>query len=185
MVLLGVLFHGIGGFGAGSFYVAFKKVKNWAWESYWFINGVMTWLIMPWLLVYFTVPELKNVLTHAPLKSVGWTFFFGLLWGIGNLTFGLSLRYLGMSLGMALTLGLTITFGTLIPPVFMGAFGEVVSTFSGQMTLVGIGVCLGGVALCGWAGMSKENELSHEDKQKYIAEFNFKKGIIIAVITLK
>ena len=183
MVALGVLFHGIGGFGAGSFYIAFKKVKNWAWESYWFINGVFTWLIMPWLLAYFTVPELKTVLTEAPVTSVFWTFFFGLLWGIGNLTFGLSLRYLGMSLGMALTLGLTTTFGTLVPPIFMGEFGQVITELPGQITLLGIGVCLGGIALCGWAGMSKENELSSEEKQQYIAEFNFRKGLLIAVFS--
>ena len=183
MIPLGVLFHGIGGFGAGSFYIAFKKVKNWAWESYWFINGVFTWLIMPWLLAWFTVPELKTVLVEAPIKSVFWTFFFGLLWGIGNLTFGLSLRYLGMSLGMALTLGLTTTFGTLVPPIFMGEFGEIITELPGQITLGGIAVCLGGIALCGWAGMSKENELSDEEKQKYIAEFNFKKGLLIAVFS--
>lgn len=183
MVALGVLFHGIGGFGAGSFYIAFKKVKNWAWESYWFVNGIFTWLIMPWLVALFTVPELGTILSEVPLKAGFWVFFFGFLWGIGNLTFGLSLRYLGMSLGMALTLGLTTTFGTLVPPIFLGTFGEIVGTVSGLTTLAGIGVCLCGIALCGWAGMSKEKELSKEEKQKYVKEFNFKKGILIAVFS--
>ena len=183
MVALGVFFHGVGGFGAGSFYVAFKKVKNWAWESYWLVNGLFTWVIMPWLVAFFTVPELGSILREVPLKSAFWTFVFGLLWGVGNLTFGLSLRYLGMSLGMSLTLGLTTTFGTLVPPIFLGEFGKIVTTISGLTTLGGIGVCLIGIAFCGWAGMSKEKELSPEKKQKYIKEFNFKKGICIAVFS--
>lgn len=183
MVALGVFFHGVGGFGAGSFYVAFKKVKNWAWESYWLVNGLFTWVIMPWLVAFFTVPELGSILREVPLKSAFWTFVFGLLWGVGNLTFGLSLRYLGMSLGMSLTLGLTITFGTLIPPIFSGEFGKIVTTISGLTILGGMGVCLIGIAFCGWAGVSKEKELSGEEKQKYIKEFHFKKGICIAVFS--
>lgn len=183
MVPLGVLFHAIGGFGAGSFYIAFKKVRNWAWESYWLVNGLFTWLIMPWLVALLTVPELKTILLGAPLKSVLWTFLFGLLWGIGNLTFGLSLRYLGMSLGMALTLGLTTTFGTLIPPIFFGEFGELVTSDTGRTTLAGIFVCLLGIACCGWAGMSKEKELSPQEKQKHIKEFNFRRGLAIAVFS--
>ena len=183
MVALGVLFHGIGGFGAGSFYIAFKKVKNWAWESYWFVNGLFTWLIMPWCVALFTVPELWTILREVPAKA-GWlTFFFGFLWGIGNLTFGLSLRYLGMSLGMALTLGLTTAFGTLVPPLFFGTFKEIISSVSGWTTLAGIGICLFGIALCGWAGMTKENELSKEEKQKYVKEFNFRRGILIALFS--
>jgi len=180
MVILGVFLHAIGGLAAGSFYMAFKKVRNWSWESYWLVNGLFTWLLMPWLIALTTVPQLKTILQEAPLKSVFWTFFFGMCWGIGNLTFGLTLRYLGMSLGMAMVLGLTASFGTLIPPIFMGEFGELVMSKSGITTLGGILVCLIGIVGCGWAGMSKEKELSPEEKVKYIKEFHFKKGLAVA-----
>lgn len=180
MVPLGVFLHAVGGVAAGSFYMAFKKVRNWSWESYWLVNGLFTWIIMPWLIAILTVPELKTILLEAPLKSFFWTFLFGLFWGIGNLTFGLSLRYLGMSLGMAMVLGLTTTFGTLIPPIFMGTFGELLTGGSGLTTLGGIFVCLLGISSCGWAGMSKERELSLEEKQKYVKEFNLKKGLPVA-----
>ena len=180
---IGILLHAIGGFAAGSFYIAFKKVKNWSWESYWLVNGLFAWIIMPWLAAFFTVPELGAILREMPVKSAFWTFVFGILWGVGNLTFGLSLRYLGMSLGMTLTLGLTIVFGTLIPPIFLGKFGKIVTTISGLITLGGMGVCLIGVAFCGWAGVSKEKELSGEEKQKYIKEFHLKKGICIAIFS--
>ena len=132
---LGILLHAIGGFAAGSFYIAFKKVKNWSWESYWLVNGLFTWVIMPWIIAYFTVPKLMLILQEAPPQSLFWTFFFGICWGVGNLTFGLSLRYLGMSLGMAMVLGLTTAFGTLIPPIFMGEFDALVGSVSGQFTL--------------------------------------------------
>ncbi len=181
MVSLGILLHAIGGFAAGSFYIAFRKVRNWSWESYWLVNGLFTWVIMPWTIALLTVPDLGLILSGAPVKSVFWTFFFGLMWGIGNLTFGLSLRYLGMSLGMALTLGLTTTFGTLIPPIFMGEFGALVSSSSGLTTLGGILVVLIGITVCGWAGLSKEREMSKENKQKYIREFNFRKGVVVAI----
>jgi len=183
MVILGVSLHGAGGFAAGSFYMAFKKVRNWAWESYWLVNGLFTWIIMPWVIAILTVPQLGEILRGMDLRSAFWTFFFGTCWGIGNLTFGLSLRYLGMSLGMSMTLGLTTTFGTLVPPIFFGTFKELATSVSGWTMLSGIFVCLLGIAGCGWAGMSKERELSKEEKQKYIKEFNYKKGITVAIFS--
>lgn len=179
----GIFLHAIGGFAAGSFYIAFKKVKNWSWESYWLVNGLFTWIIMPWLIAIFTVPKLNVILSDAPGQSLFWTFFFGVCWGIGNLTFGLSLRYLGMSLGMAMVLGLTTAFGTLVPPIFMGEFGTLVSTFSGQVTIGGILVCLLGIFFTGWAGVSKEEEQTVEEKQKYISDFNFRKGLLVATFS--
>ena len=115
---------------------------------------------MPWVIAVITAPQLRTILTEVPPKSVLWTFFFGICWGIGNLTFGLSLRYLGMSLGMALVLGLTTIFGTLVPPIFMGEFIALITSISGQVTLAGIFVCLIGIVFAGWAGVSKEKELS-------------------------
>ena len=183
MVALGIFLHAIGGFGAGSFYIAFKKVKNWSWESYWLVNGLFTWIICPWLLMLFTVPNSGDILKEMPTIALLWTFLFGVLWGIGNLTFGLTLRYLGMSLGMAVALGVAVTVGTLAPPVFDGKLGELIQSQSGLITLSALGVCVLGIAFCGWAGMSKENELPTEEKQKYIQDFNFKKGMVIALFS--
>jgi L-rhamnose-H+ transport protein len=108
-------------------------------------------------------------------------YLFGLLWGVGGVTFGLSMRYLGMSLGYALALGFCAAFGTIIPPVFMGRSGELITWPSGLTTLVGIVVCLLGIAVCGWAGVVKERELSDEKKRETIKEFNFAKGVWVAI----
>jgi len=183
MVILGVTLHALGGLAAGSFYIPFKGVRNWAWESYWIIGGFFAWIVMPWLLGFIIVPDLLAILRAAPASSLVGTFGYGILWGTGGVTFGLTLRYLGMSLGMAMVLGFTATFGTLIPPIYFGKFGDLVTSISGLITLAGILVCLAGIAICGWAGRSKEKELSEEEKKKAIKEFNFRKGIKVAVFS--
>ena len=113
-----------------------------------------------------------------------WCYFFGALWGLGGLTFGLTMRYLGMSLGMAVALGYCAAFGTLMPPIFRGEFvTKVLGTQSGQVILFGIVVCLVGIAMAGLAGISKEREMPEEQKQAAIKEFNLKKGLLVATFS--
>ena len=181
MIILGVVLHALGGFAAGSFYIPFKKVRNWAWESYWLVGGVFSWIVMPWVIAVATVPELMSVLSKAPAGSIVWSYVFGLLWGIGGLTFGLSVRYLGMSLGYAVALGFCAVFGTIIPPIYQGIFGDLVTSASGLTMLGGVLVSIAGISVCGWAGMSKEKELSAEKKKETIAEFDFVRGLWIAM----
>jgi L-rhamnose-H+ transport protein len=181
VIALGVFLHALGGFAAGSFYIPFKKVRNWAWESYWLVGGFFSWIIMPWLIAFLTVPGLLLILREAEIRSIFWCYLFGLLWGVGGLTFGLSMRYLGMSLGYALALGFCAAFGTIIPPIFKGVFGEMITRVSGLTTLAGVLVCLAGIAICGWAGVSKEGELSREEKKAAIKEFNFTRGLWVAI----
>ena len=178
---LGVVLHAIGGFAAGSFYIPYKKVQKWAWESYWLVGGFFAWIVAPWVVALLVCPNLMGVLTNAPAKSLFLAFGFGVLWGIGGLTFGLSMRYLGMSLGYALALGFCAAFGTIIPPIFNGQFGDLASKLSGQTILLGVLVCLAGIAVCGKAGVRKEGELTTDQKQATISEFNFKKGLWIAI----
>lgn len=179
---LGVLFHAIGGLAAGSFYIPFKKVKGWSWETYWLIAGIASWIIAPLVGAYFTVPDFTGVLSAAPSSSLFYCFLFGALWGVGGLTFGLSMRYLGMSLGYALALGACAAFGTLIPPMFeAGKFAGMFQSASGLVVMAGVVVCLLGIGVCGLAGMRKERELSTAEKQAVITEFNFRKGVLVAL----
>lgn len=181
MLIIGVFLHAVGGFAAGSFYIPFKKVRNWAWESAWLINGIFSWIIMPWLIAFITVPGLRGILTGAPAKSIVSCYLFGVLWGIGGLTFGLSMRYLGMSLGYAIALGFCAAFGTIIPPIYDGSIGDLLASTSGVTTLGGVAVCLAGIAICGWAGVAKEKELSSDQKTESIKEFNFSRGLCVAI----
>jgi len=181
MLLIGVFLHAVGGFAAGSFYMPFKKIRSWAWESAWLINGVFSWIIMPWLIAFITVPGLRGILRDAPAESIVLCYLFGVLWGIGGLTFGLSMRYLGMSLGYAIALGFCAAFGTIIPPIYDGSIGNLIASLSGVTTLGGVAVCLAGIAICGWAGVAKEKELSSEQKTESIKEFNFSRGLCVAI----
>jgi len=180
-ILFGILYHFIGGGAAASFYLPFKKVKGWAWESYWLISGVAAWIVMPLLMGFLFIPDLFEVIAASPGQALFWTFFFGLLWGIGGLTFGLSMRYLGISLGYAVVLGFTAAFGTVIPPVVDGTFVNLFTTVSGMAILAGIFISLLGITFCGMAGRQKEKELSTAQKQTSITEFNLKKGTLIAL----
>jgi L-rhamnose-H+ transport protein len=182
--LLGVLFHWLGGLASGSFYVPYRRVKIWAWETYWLVGGVFSWIIAPWLLGLWMTRDLIHVLHEAPSQSLFWVYTFGVLWGVGGLTFGLTMRYLGMSLGMAVALGYTAAFGTLMPPIFRGQFvTEVLGTSSGQTILAGVGICLLGIVSAGMAGISKEKEMSEAQKRASIKEFDLKKGLLVATFS--
>ena len=109
---LGVLFHWLGGLASGSFYVPYRAVKHWSWETYWLVGGVFSWILAPWIMAGLLTRHLPAVLAGTPAKTLFWCFFFGLLWGVGGLTFGLTMRYLGLSLGMAIVMGLCAAFGT-------------------------------------------------------------------------
>jgi L-rhamnose-H+ transport protein len=181
---LGVFFHWLGGLASGSFYVPFRGVKRWSWETYWLVGGVFSWIFVPWILGGLMTRDLIAVISAAPMSVLFWVYFFGILWGFGGLTFGLTMRYLGMSLGMAMVLGYCAAFGTLMPPIFAGEFGsKVLGTTSGQVILGGVVVCLIGIAVAGMAGMTKEREMPAEEKLSVIKEFNFKKGVIVATFS--
>src|SRR5471030_3243125 len=123
-VIFGIIFHFIGGFASGSFYIPFKEVKGWAWESFWIVGGIFSWFIVPPVAAWLTIPGYIDIIraTHGNILFL--TYFFGLLWGIGGLTYGLGVRYLGVSLGSTIILGLCAVFGSLIPPVYYNFFPQ-------------------------------------------------------------
>ena len=186
-VVYGVIFHWLGGLASGSFYVPYKAVRKWSWEVYWLAGGFFSWIIAPWIMALLlskgVVPSIVTVLHDNP-KAVGMAYLFGVLWGIGGLTFGLTMRYLGMSLGMAVALGLCTVLGTLLPDIYQKTILDSIKTQPPYcVILLGLGVCLLGVILAGVAGMSKERELPEEVKRESIKEFSFAKGVFIALIS--
>ena len=182
--VLGVIFHWLGGLASGSFYVPFRAVKRWSWETYWMVGGVFSWIVVPWLLGSLMTGALPATLRETPASTLFWVYTFGVLWGFGGLTFGLTMRYLGMSLGMAMVLGYCAAFGTLIPPIFHGEFfSKVLPSQSGQVIVAGIVVCMAGIACAGKAGISKEREMPDEKKREVIREFDLRKGIPVATFS--
>jgi L-rhamnose-H+ transport protein len=191
-IIFGVIFHFIGGFASGSFYIPYKKVKGWAWESFWIVGGIFSWLIVPPLAAFLTVPGFMDIIraTHGNILFL--TYFFGLLWGIGGLTYGLGVRYLGVSLGSTIILGLCSVFGALVPAVYYNfvptadkdSITTLATTHWGQMVLLGIFVCVIGIIICGRAGTLKEKDLAkagavaNENK-----DYRFGMGIFVAIVS--
>ncbi|MCX8156693.1 MAG: L-rhamnose/proton symporter RhaT [Verrucomicrobiae bacterium] len=188
----GVFLHWLGGLASGSFYVPYKAVRRWAWETYWLVGGFFSWIIMPWLLASLMTENLVGVLRQQEFKTLWWTYFFGALWGFGGLTFGLTMRYLGMSLGMGVALGYCAAFGTLVPPIAKAffpeipvesSFGDIIGSTPGKVTLLGVVVCLVGIGIAALAGLTKEREMPEAEKKKAIAEFHFTRGILVATFS--
>lgn len=182
---LGVLIFTLGGLAGALFYLPLKKIRNWAWESYWMVYAISGLLVVPWLLAFATSPNVLQVLSRAPAREVAYCFVCGAIWGFGGLTFGLMIRYLGVGLGLALGLGLTSATGTLIPPMLKGqaAIAAMYTTSSGLVSVAAAVVSLAGIVFVGLAGRSKERELPEKQKKQTVAEFNFKKGILVAIFS--
>lgn len=191
-VIFGVIFHFIGGFASGSFYIPYKKVKGWHWESYWIVGGLFSWLIVPPLAAFLTIPNFIEIIKGTSGSILGITYLFGVLWGIGGLTYGLGVRYLGVSLGSSIILGLCMVFGALIPAIFYDfspvegkdTFGDMIGSNWGLTVLAGLLVCVIGIIICGKAGMMKEKQLrsSNTDLQKKV-EYKFALGMFVSIVS--
>jgi L-rhamnose-H+ transport protein len=180
--LLSIVLMAIGSICAASFYVPIRKIKGWAWESYWLVQGVFSWIIVPILFAWLTVPSgtFGSIISGAPASAKWWAVFYGALWGVGGLTFGLSMRYLGVALGQSIALGLCAAIGTLVPPIVAGQ--NLFADRSGILMLIGISVSIAGIAIIGYAASLKNKSLSEEEKKAAIKDFALKKGILIAIL---
>jgi L-rhamnose-H+ transport protein len=157
-------------------------VRRWSWEIYWLTGGIFSWLLAPWFFAWIRTSDLLGVLHATPDRVIWLPVFFGVLWGFGGLGYGLTMRYLGLSLGMAVVLGLCTVFGTLIPPIFHGDFqAKLIDTLSGRIILAGVLLTLVGIIVVALAGARKDAALSAEQKAVAIAEFDFRKGIFVAI----
>jgi L-rhamnose-H+ transport protein len=183
--LLGVVFHWLGGLASASNFIPFRGIKRWSWEIYWIIQGVAAWLIAPTLIASIFVPHVFDILRaahHSPQATLFWPMLMGLLWGVGGLTFGLAIRYLGLGLGYAIALGFCTAFGTLVPPIYDGQIHAIMHSTSGQVTLGGVFMTLVAIAVTGAAGYSKEHEVTAEEKAAAgERDFSFVKGLAVAI----
>ena len=180
---LGIIIFALGGLAGAVFYLPLKKVKSWAWESYWLFWALFALLIVPWALAFIKSPNTFSVLKAAPSKELWYCYLCGAAWGFGGLTWGLMIRYLGVGLGLAMGCGLCSAAGTIVPKILKGEFGQLFQSNAGIASFIGVLVSLFGIVLVGLAGMSKEKELPEAEKKKAVAEYNFKKGMLVALFS--
>jgi L-rhamnose-H+ transport protein len=181
-ILTGILMIAAGAFTAGSFAIPFGKVRSWKWETYWLIYCIGAYTLFPLLSCLIFAPGFVGVYQNVPANIKLSVFLLGAVYGIGNLSFGLSLRYLGISLGYAMSLGLMLAIGTLIPPLIDGRLIQMLSGSGGNMLITGVVIACIGIGLSGWAGHLKDSLLSDSQKKEAITEFNFIKGVLSALL---
>ena len=186
-VIIGLLIIAIGAFCQSSCYVPINKIKNWSWESYWIVQGVFAWLILPFLGALLAVPaghSLCELFSTANSFNIWMTILFGVLWGVGGLTFGLSMRYLGVALGQSIALGTCAGLGTIMGPVLLNIFFPELNALESLTfaVILGVVVTLLGIAIIGVAGSMKAASLSEEEKKAAVKDFNFPKGLAIALL---
>ena len=176
-IITGIGWHMVGAASAASFYAPISKVKSWTWESTWAVAGIFSWVLLPICVSAFLLPDMRAFYGSLDASVVLRTFLFGCMWGVGNVSYGLTMRYLGMSLGIGVAIGVTLVVGTLIPPLAHGQARELVTTRGGLLTMLGIVVALCGIVTVSLAGHRKEIALGSE-----IREFNVKKGLLLAIM---
>ena len=181
--LVGLLYHWIGGLSSATCYLPYRELKQWAWEVYWLVQGLASWLVAPLVVGFYLVPNAVHIIRSTPGHSIALIYMWGALWGVGALTFGLSVRYLGVALGYAIALGLCTAFGTLMPPLFSGELSVIFHTHSGRVILLGVATCVAGIALSGVAGVMREHEMNDEQKKAVVKDFNFSRGVAVAVFS--
>ena len=181
-ILFGILLIALGAFSSGSFAVPFGKIKGWEWETYWMVFSLGAYIMFPLIACLVFSPDFIQIIRSTPSETVLTVFLLGAVYGIGNLSFGLALRYLGLSLGYALSLGLMLAIGTLIPPMIDGRLQVMMQNSGGLLLILGVVVACIGIALSAWAGILKDKHVSDAKKQESIGEFNLPKGSIAAVL---
>ena len=176
-ITMGIFWHLIGAASAACFYAPFKKVKHWSWETMWSVGGIVSWLILPWAISATLLPDFWAYYRSFNASTLLPVFLFGAMWGIGNINYGLTMRYLGMSMGIGIAIGITLIVGTLMTPIINGQFSVLMHTQGGQMTLLGVLVAVIGVGIVTRAGQLKERKMGIKAE-----EFNLKKGLLLAVM---
>ena len=180
--LVGVIYHWIGGLASASNFIPFRPIKRWSFEIYWIIQGFAAWIVAPIVIGYIFVPDLLTVLRAAPSATLWHAIFWGAMWGVGGLTFGLAVRYLGIALGYAIALGFCTAFGTLMPPIFNGQIRGILHQPGGRVILLGIAICIVAIAVNGLAGYSKEREVPAAERAAIgERDYSFSKGLAVAI----
>ncbi len=181
--ILGMMIFAAGGLAGSIFLLPARGIRDWAYETWWMFYCVFGLLVSPAVICALTVPDFWSVTMSAPAKVLGQCVCFGAIWGVGGLTWGLMVRYLGIGLGLAIGCGLCAATGTLIPPIAQGHAADLVKDAGAIVVLAGVIGSLAGIGFVGFAGKCKENELPEEEKKKAVAEFDFKRGMIVALIS--
>ncbi len=175
-IIFGIALIAFGASLSGSFAMPMSNTKGWKWENSWLAFCLFGYVVFPIILSFICAPGFVPVLAEQPTTRLLWIFSLGFLYGFANLSFGLSLKYLGLSVGYALSLGLMMVQGTIIPAIVDGRLSKMLSSDNGTILIYGLIVGVIGVITIAYSGYLKEKS-ENVDK----SERNFVKGIAAAL----
>lgn len=179
-VVNGVLYHAVGASSAALCYTPQKKVKGWAWQTYWLTQALVCWLLLPIIVAFITIPQLMTVLEQAPGSAMYRSFLLGMAYGIGGTAFGIAIRYVGFSLTYAIAVGISCVLGTLLPPLVNGTLDDVLRSNGSEYIVSGVVMGAIGIGLCGMAGRSKEKDI--EKGKNNASQFSLAKGLPLCLL---
>ena len=167
----------LGGILQGSFAAPMKRMWAWRWENTWLLFALFGLLVLPWMIDFATVPNVANVYAGTAPSTLIKVFLFGLLWGVGSTLFGLAINRVGMALGFALILGITSSFGSLIPMAILHS--EQLLTKRGLALIAGSAVMILGLVFLALGGRVREHDLGTGNG----ARSGFAVGLVLCVFS--
>lgn len=178
-ILLGLLIITIGSIGVSSSYIPINKIKEWSWENFWMVQGIFAWIVFPFLGALLAISDDRSLCDIWSQGGALPAVIYGVLWGVGGLTFGLGMRYLGVALGQSIGMGTCSAFGTILPPLLAGS-----DLFHGKglLLLIGVSIMIAGIAIIGYAGCLRNKNMSEEEKRAAIKDFALTKGLLVAFL---
>ena len=180
--VLGTAIHAVGGISASSCYVPYQKVRGWSWESYWIIQALFAWMIMPFIVGFLTIPDLISVFKESPQEAMIKAVLLGAAYGFGGMSFGYAIRHIGFSLTYTISIGISSILGTLAKPMLDGELVPLFQKEGGEVLLMGMVIAVAGVAICGWAGFNKERDLRERSPAGEMFTFNMSRGLALTII---
>lgn len=141
----------------GSFAAPTKYAGPWKWENIWSVWSVWGMLILPWALVFATVPHAISFFRHTPAEQWWLLILFGIAFGLAQIFFGLGIAGVGIALAFAIAIGLSTAFGSIVP--FFSRHADKIFTQEGFFFFLGIFLMLAGLVVSAAAGMVKERQL--------------------------
>ena len=178
--IIGTGLHAIGGVSAASCYLPNTKTRKWSWGTFWLVQALFAWILVPLVLGWITVPGFFQILKDAPARSFWIAFLLGGLYGFGGMSFGKAINHIGYSLTYTLAIGISAVIGTILPLMIFGGLGDFFTKPGGSIVLFGMILSLLGVVICGWAGFKKEKDLNSLAVGK--AGFNMTIGLFLTIV---
>ena len=157
-----------------------KFIKNYEVENLWSGFWLLAMFVVPVISTFTLVDGLGATYEQIPNSIFLSIFGLSILWGIGNLLWGISISKIGMALGFSLLIGVSTLSGSILP-FFMGG-ADKLATSGGRVILGGIFIIMLGIIANGKAGLLREQHENRTNEEASSNNNTMRNGIILCII---